>query len=162
MNSREKQWDFFCEAQSRETTRCIEWPFSTLGAGYPSIKDMNTGRVMGAHRLACEMRHGPPREAHLHAAHECGNSSCINPNHIKWKTPSQNAADKKRHGTNNDGEKHGLSVLANDQVKEIRRQLVNAPRGTQARLSREYGVSPMTISQLARGRSYKPSAIGEL
>jgi hypothetical protein len=155
-NPRDYQWAFFTQAlETQDKETCILWPFSTMGAGYASVKDMASGRVMGGHRLACFIKHGPPPEKKLHAAHECGVSGCINPNHISWKTAKDNAKDKKIHGTNNDGERHGLSVLTNEQAAEIRQELAQSSRGAQAALARRYGVSVMTISNLARGKSYR-------
>lgn len=155
-NPRDYQWAFFMQAMETENQKdCILWPFSTMGLGYASVKDMVSGRVMGGHRLACMIKRGPPPDKKLHAAHECGVSGCINPHHIAWKTAKANAQDKKRHGTNNDGEKHGLSVLTNEQVAAIRLELAESARGAQAALARRYGVSVMTISNLARGKSYR-------
>lgn len=152
---REEQWDFFIAAlNSNETEKCIIWPYGKLGAGYASVKNMETGKVMGGNRLMCEMKYGKV-DLPYQAAHNCGVHDCINPHHLRWATPKENAADKIGHGTNNDGERHGMSVLTNEQVREIRSALMGSKRGAQAAICRKYGVSPMTVSRLARGESYR-------
>ncbi len=135
-----------------ETDACLEWPFSVAGRGYGVVR--LGGRQTYAHRVVCWLRHGdaPPG---TEAAHSCGNRRCINKLHLRWATPIENCADKVRHGTNNDGEKHGLSKLSNQDAAEIRKR---SSFESQANISRSFGVSRMTISRLVRGLSYREAA----
>lgn len=94
---------------------CLKWPFG------PNI---NIGGIyIVATRLMCALAHGaPPSDIH-EAAHSCGKAheGCINPNHLSWKTPKENAADKIIHGTHDRGENHVSSILTESDVREIRR-----------------------------------------
>lgn len=94
---------------------CLKWPFG---------ENINIGGVyIIATRLMCALAHGaPPSDTH-EAAHSCGKAheGCINPNHLSWKTPKENAADKLIHGTHDRGENHASSILTERAVREIRR-----------------------------------------
>lgn len=53
------------------------------------------GSHMGGHRFACALFKGRiPALRHVHHTDACGLKSCVNPNHLKPLTPSQNS----RHG----------------------------------------------------------------
>lgn len=100
-----------------ETDNCIIWPFkSYYKTGYGSI--FFNGKLTGAHRAACIIHHGPPPTGQHQAAHLCGYKKCVNPRHIRWATPSENAQDKILHGTNGIGERNPMAKLkASDVVK---------------------------------------------
>jgi hypothetical protein len=142
---------FLQKALASDTNDCILWPYATAGAGYPKINLAE--RQTGAHRAVCEMTHGPCVDGKNHAAHSCGVRLCVNPKHIRWMTAKENAAEKKGHGTNNDGEKHGLSVLTDKQAEQIRQMFESGTR--QAEISRSFGVGKMIVSRIVRGESYK-------
>lgn len=64
---------------------CILWQGRIDRNGYP-----RRGRNEGVHRTAYEERFGLiPSGFHVH--HECGNRSCVNPDHLSLVTPSEHA-----------------------------------------------------------------------
>lgn len=79
---------------------CLIWPFT---------RDPRTGRgQMGhngerhwAHRLMCELVNGPPPTPQHQASHICGlgHEGCVHPQHLAWKTNSENQLDRREHGT---------------------------------------------------------------
>ena len=73
-------------------------------------------------RMACEAVNGPPPSGRQEAAHSCGNGrmGCVNPNHLSWRTPVENASDKEAHGTNLKGEMLRQSKLTEEDVLSIR------------------------------------------
>ncbi len=77
---------------------CVVWPFGKGSSGrYGAV--FFDGRVRGAHRVMCELKHGkPPSPGHL-AAHSCGNGrdGCVNPKHLRWATITENGEDRRRH-----------------------------------------------------------------
>lgn len=121
---------------------CLIWPMSSK-SGY-GLFGWN-GKTYGAHRLMCELVHGPKPTPKHQAAHECGNNLCVNPKHLSWKTPTENQLDRRRHGTTSTGP-HGK--LTYKKVREIR-----ALRGikTYNELAAEYGVHPSNITHIMRG-----------
>lgn len=76
---------------------CLKWPFSYCWNGYGQIGQ--DGKIVKAHRLMCELAHGKPPTMKYVAAHSCHNPSCVNPNHLSWKTPRDNLLDRRRDGT---------------------------------------------------------------
>ncbi len=99
---------------------CLPWPFCTddrIGRGRIAYN----GRHYWAHRLMCEMAHGPPPTPKHQAAHECGKGhyGCCNPRHLSWKTNSENQLDRRKTGNmlrNRNGNK---TVLTEAQIAEI-------------------------------------------
>lgn len=74
--------------------QCLPWPYERSNSGYGRITI--DGRVASVHRVVCQRIHGvPPTDQHQ-AAHTCSNGhlGCVNPKHLYWATPTQNAADR--------------------------------------------------------------------
>lgn len=124
---------------------CVIWPFAKAN-GY-GVFTANKQRHQ-AHRYVCETIYGPAPSAEHHAAHLCGVKDCVNPRHIRWATPRENARDKEAHGTVNRGERNGAAKLTREQVCEIRR-LKGVERGID--LAARFGVAKSTISMIHSG-----------
>ena len=73
---------------------CLIWPFGCKGSGYPEVGSLH----LLVPRLMCEYKNGPPPTPKHHAAHSCerGHDKCVNPNHLSWKTPTENQLDRFR------------------------------------------------------------------
>lgn len=122
---------------------CLIWPLGSLvGKGYAPIC-----------RALCELVHGPAPSPTHHAAHCCGNGhrACINPKHLSWKTPVENAADKKIHGTHRQGSECRLTKLTEDQVVEIVALLGHE---THEVIASRYGVSREMITRINCGKAW--------
>jgi hypothetical protein len=118
---------------------CILWEFGT-SCGYGMV--FYEGRRRRVHRLVCELAHGEaPTDTH-HAAHNCGNSMCVNPRHLRWATPEENEADKVAHGTHVAGVRHPRAKLTEADVLEIR-----SLEGTMTRkeIGALFGVAKSTV-----------------
>lgn len=101
-------------------SECLTWPFRTDEHGYGEI---NIGKKRHkVSRYVCTKIHGEPPTPKYQAAHSCGNGhlACVTRNHLSWKTRAENEADKVIHGTHNRGERHPLSKLTENDVREIR------------------------------------------
>lgn len=126
---------------------CLRWPYGGKGDGYGAV-----GRER-AHRIMCELAHGPAPSLEHEAAHSCGmgHIGCVHPRHLSWKTKSENQMDRVQHGTSNRGERSAFNVLSEAQVLEI----WSNPNGeTAAALARRYGVAHGTIRSIRAGRSW--------
>lgn len=129
---------------------CLRWPFSgSQGVGCLSL----AGKHWVAPRLMCTLVNGLPPTSRHNAAHECGNGNdwCMNPRHLKWKTPAENRADCKRHGTDVRNPWGGKGRFTPEEVHEIRALQGKKPGAAVAAL---YGVSDDTIYEIWRRLSY--------
>lgn len=131
---------------------CLIWPYARDKDGYGRVNW--TKGTLSASRSACLERHGPPPSPRHQAAHNCGNGhlGCVNPNHLRWATPLENAADIHIHGTDrktySKRPKHWL--LDEQAVRRIRAD-TRAPKVIAA----DYGVKPVTVYNILARRIWK-------
>jgi hypothetical protein len=88
--------------------------------------------------------------------HTCDNPSCVNPEHLKLGTYSENMKDMWDKGRQGDrklrrGEDHHKAVLTEEQVRDIK---ARARTGLYSELGREFGVSYITIRDISLGRTW--------
>lgn len=131
-----------------EGDECLVWPYWRTAAGYGMMWRDKKNFVVS--RAVCEDTIGPaPTELH-HAAHLCGKGhlGCVAKKHLQWKTPTENNADKKVHGTETKGQRNPMSRLTEDKVREIK-----SLRGsmTQTAIAAQFGVSFGHVSDIFRG-----------
>lgn len=133
-----------------EGDECLIWPFFSNSTGYGSVR-LNQKTFL-AHRLMCIFAHGEPA-GRMDAAHSCGRGSegCVNPNHLRWASRSENTFDKVGHGTDNRGVRNPLSKLKDSEIQEIRDL-----RGSlsQSAIAKIYGVDQSNISVIQTGKSW--------
>jgi hypothetical protein len=152
---RNVRYKWLSDHQSYDGFDCLLWPFARLAkTGYPVIHRPGNKTVTSASRVMCEMVNGPPPEDWYQAAHTCGGGhlGCMHPKHLVWKTPADNHADKRIHGTLVAGSKVWNSKLTDEQVRYIRDMAGFTP---QAKLAAHLGVSTTTISRIILGHSYR-------
>lgn len=101
---------------SPKTDECILLPV----AAKKYAKFFDQGKQLTAHRYICMNAHGAPQEDRIFAAHSCGQSWCVNPEHIRWATPRENNDDKLLHGTMIGGERNYNAKLKTADVIKIR------------------------------------------
>ena len=135
---------FLLAAQAASKIQCVEWPYAKA-AGYGLIQQGKT--TVPAHRKQTTLCHGdPPSDIHQ-AAHICGNRLCVNPHHLRWATPVENAADRVLHGTHVYGEKQGQAKLTAHAVMEIRR--LHAAGASTYQLAEQFGIAPSHAYRVA-------------
>lgn len=125
---------------------CLIWPYSRDRKGYAACLPYGD-RYVRAHRIICELVNGPPPDSVHQASHSCGEGyrGCVNPRHLEWKTPKDNTADKKRHGTAQRGEMMPTAKLTETDVRDIRRLALSMK---QVDIARKYGVSRDAVSDI--------------
>lgn len=134
---------------SYQGSNCLTWPFSRV-RGYGNVS-LN-GKIYYAHRMMCELVHGPAPAPEYEVAHSCGkgHEGCINPLHLSWKTRGENQADKRAHGTSGKGRRR--YKLTPEQVVEIR-SLQGAVSVTN--LAAKFRISRGTIRQIHLGQIWR-------
>jgi len=100
------------------------------------------GRVFRSHRWFYEHFVGPI-PAGLQLDHLCRQRDCVNPRHLEPVTCAENIGRGK----------HG--ALSAAEVLEIRRRLRVCHYGEQKRIAAEFGISPVTVSQIKLGKVYR-------
>lgn len=132
-----------------DTPECVVWPHP-VATRYKMIKFQ--GEYVPAHRVSLILFTGEdPKE--LYACHgECHNRLCINPRHLSWQTPVQNAADKYRDGTAQYGSKNPSAKLSEADIVVIRqrRQAGEVYRT----IAEDYGVTITAICDACNGKSF--------
>jgi hypothetical protein len=82
--------------------------------------------------------------------HIDGNKRNNSIHNLKWGTRADNEDDKKRHGRDNAGERHGMSTVTDAQVGEIVKRYVAGDRV--ADIAADYGISRDYPAKLLRQR----------
>jgi hypothetical protein len=134
-----------------------QWLLPALtGDGYLAV-NLHTGRGMRrrmVHRLiASSWLPKPLTPAHDHVAHWDGDPTNNAIANLRWATRAENEADKKRHGRDNRGERHGRAKLTEPQVREIRQSW--AAGVSQPQIASRYGVDRSTVSLIVTRRTWK-------
>lgn len=129
---------------------CILWPYAKDLNGYPVIGGM--GRQRKVTRIVCENKTGPVPSSRHQAAHSCGNGhrGCVTPSHLRWATPSENAQDKFKHGTQVCGEAFSGSRLTAEQVITIRGSLLSTKD-----VAAEFGITLGNVRHIRSRRTWK-------
>jgi LysM repeat protein len=97
---------------------------------------------------------GKPKPTLQHQiAHKDGDNSNNSFHNLKWATPKENAAHKKSHGTNRDGESHPSSKLKSEDIKKI---LERRLQGESAEsIAKDFSISSATIYRIEKGKNWK-------
>ncbi len=133
---------------NHDSDDCLIWPFSRFPDGRAHMNGAFPTRVM------CELHHGAPPSPIHEAAHSCGRAydACVNPRHLRWATPIENAADKETHGTIVRGEAHYAAKLTETDVRRIRALAGTMPQKDIAGL---FGVGFGCVSNIINWQSWR-------
>lgn len=120
-------------------------------SGYIRVVLVKDGQreTRSAHALVLNAFVGPPRSIGMEPRHLDGTRSNNCLSNLVWGTKSENYDDRRRHGTHNDGERHGRAKLTESSVREIRAKYATG-QFYQKDLAAEYGIAQSKISAAIR------------
>lgn len=130
---------------------CLIWPYARTKKGYPRVRVNGSTRT--ASRYVCELAHGKPPTDEHESSHSCGkgHEGCVSAEHLSWKTPVENQADKLIHGTLACGERTGTAKLTEVEVRQIRSMRGKASMSS---IARTFNVSTSNIHAILHRKSW--------
>lgn len=140
----------FYDKFEKESSGCWMWQSTTTQAGYGILALGKAGsqeRIF-AHRLSVFIHDGAPSGYQVN--HTCGNSLCVNPEHLYLGSAEDNTND----ALHNDNLSGWIETkFTPESVREVRNRVKSGE--VQRKLADEYNVSAQTISNIVRGVSWK-------
>lgn len=88
----------------------------------------------------------------MEGSHEDGDRTNNRVENLSWKTRSENHLDKRRHGTDQAGERAWNALYTNDEAQEIRIMFLGG--ATVDEIQARFGGGPDAINRLLSGRTY--------
>lgn len=122
-------------------TGCFLWSGYATSDGYGRFNC--AGRIENAHRVAYREGRGPIPDGML-VRHDCDNTYCVNPDHLRLGSDVDNAADKAKR-------RRVARKLSEGDVRAVR-----AATGRYRDIAKQYGISASYVSLIKSGnaRSY--------
>ncbi|WP_047219965.1 HNH endonuclease [Delftia lacustris] len=93
-----------------------------------------------------------PRPDGMQIAHFDGDRQNALLENLRYATAAENAADKRRHGTNAAGERNGMHKLTESSVREVRR--LHSRGDSQTSLAKKFNVSTSAIQFVIAGQHW--------
>lgn len=133
-------------------TGCWEWTGVKDRDGYGklSLPGEKAGNVR-AHRFSYELHKGPIPTGLL-VIHSCDNPGCVNPEHLRVGTNSDNLGDMAAKDRSTRGRRHPRVKLTEDRVRHIRALI--AAGNTTYSVSKMVGVSPGAVMAIHLKRTW--------
>ena len=129
---------------------CWLWKGPMGAKGYGAFFSwLNGEKYWRAHRYCWALHNGPIPDGMM-VIHSCDNPWCVNIDHLRTGTASDNNRDAMRKGRVTRGEDVNTAKLTEVQVKEI----FNSSLGC-SELGRKYDVHPTNIVKIKDGRNWK-------
>lgn len=135
---------------------CWLWSSSLNNKGYGQFEIAN--KLELAHRVSWELFIGPIGKG-ICVLHKCDVRNCVNPDHLflgNLKDNMQDCSNKGRLCVNlpfYSGEKHGMSKLTDEKVRQIRMLLSGGK--SQRGIAKMFEISQSQICEIGKGRGWK-------
>ncbi len=121
------------------------------GRGYRCFRYSSRGQsiTVASHVAVCSAFHGPRPEG-MEVAHLNGDKTDNRAINLAWKTPAQNASDKRSHGTHREGETVPVAKLTEDTVRKLRRGEMTTRDAMDL-----HGVAQSTVWNAKHGKTWR-------
>lgn len=122
--------------------------------GYLRVKlwEGNLAKHALVHRLVAEAFHGKPGPDQS-VAHNNGKRDDNRASNLRWATQVENVSDKKLHGTEQKGSKHGNASTDEEAIASVKRMLRRGE--TLSETAAATGVSFHVVADVSRGRTWR-------
>lgn len=123
---------------------CIEWTGSCDRKGYGQLRI--GGKLVKAHRYAVERKNGPIASGMV-VMHTCDNPKCVNVDHLRVGTQTDNVRDMDIKGRRVNNQCRGMASynakITDDDVKAIR-----SDKRRQVDIAASYGIAQTVVSKI--------------
>lgn len=130
---------------------CIRWNGSYHETGYGNYQMFGSSK-RNAHCASWMLANKSEIPEGCVIRHACDNRYCVNPAHLSLGTDTENADDRKQHGTQPYGEDCPGASITNEKARQIIDSFGNGK--TQKERAKEFDVSKSIISYIDRGISW--------
>lgn len=137
-------------SQGTQVGRILKYQIGTDGYRYVTLSLGAGERRYSVQRLVTLAFFGPKPQGH-NINHIDGVKTNNRTSNLEYVTFSRNSKHAFEIGLSPRGENHGISKLTNQQVRDIKQRLTDAPKGTRSKLARIYGVNYSVIAKIDRG-----------
>jgi HNH endonuclease/NUMOD4 motif/IclR helix-turn-helix domain len=134
------RYEVSSEGRVRRNARLLKSHLSD--SGYARVR---TPRVLLVHKAVLEAFVGPPPSRHHQAAHLNGIKSDNRLQNLAWKSPEDNEADKRTHGT------APRRFTGHRRTDHVDRVLALAGKMSFTRIAKETGLHRSSVSRIVRG-----------
>lgn len=131
---------------------CWTWTASRRGERLKYGRVRIGERDRAAHRVAWELANGPIPDG-MFILHRCDRPTCVRPDHLFLGSIADNNRDARSKGRHAFGARHGHAVLTDLTVREIRQAVAGGALFVD--LAARYGVSAHSVSDAAKGRTWR-------
>jgi len=111
------------------------------------------GKYFYVHQLVARAFIGAPPTPYHEIAHFDGDTFNNRPSNLRWATSMENASDKRRHGTNGDGERNAMARLSDADVGRI--HALRSSGVGRSQVASMFGVTDTYVSHITSGRKRK-------
>jgi len=141
---------FFRTHYTISPSGCWEWTAAKLKTGYGALAD-DAGRPIRAHRFAYQLFKGHITKGRL-VLHSCDNRLCVNPDHLRLGTHTDNMQDASERNRLRKGEKSHFAKLTESEVLQIR---ALAGHKKQKDIATQFKVSRAIVCQIISRQIWK-------